>query len=148
MVCFRNVTKVFLIILIDILWVCLAFPIPRVIPFRRGQSQLASRNLVFGYDALEKVPLINIAATLMSDLAVADDGLARLVSRLGEGGNIRHIQAEHINIRIEDLLEAIERGKEGAPEHVPSILSIRDAVETQLDLLFNDVFDCSVLAFD
>lgn len=62
-----------------------------MIPFRGSQGQLACRDLVFGYDALEEVPLVNIAASLVRDLAVTYDRLSGLVSSFGEGGNVGHV---------------------------------------------------------
>ena len=88
-----------------------------MIPLRGWKRQLAPRDPIRGHELLEIIPLFDVTAADVLDLAVADDALARLVSRFREGGDVGHVGAEEREGRVVDFAEAGEAGEEGAPEH-------------------------------
>ena len=82
----------------------------------------------------------------MLDLACTDNCFSRFVASLCEGGNIRYVHTEDVDVWILDLLETVQTGKESSPKHyndiqesntrvslwgltMPPVLSIRYAVE-------------------
>ena len=77
----------------------------------------------------------------MFDLASANHRFSRYMVSLQECSNIRNIRTENISIRSLNLSESFEGRKESAPEHVATILSIADGIETALFLDLDDVFD-------
>ena len=99
----------------------------------------------------------------MLDLARAQHALRRLMAFFHERGYVGHIFTEDGGVRVVDLFEALEPGKEGAPEHcggrlerwgrdgaggrtVSAIFAIGDGVEAEIDLkphyvLYGGVFD-------
>lgn len=78
-----DVGEVLLIVGIDILGVGLAGLVTEMIPLGGGERQLGLLD-VLGRDVLlEVVPLVDVGATDVLDLANTDDGLSRLVTSLG-----------------------------------------------------------------
>jgi hypothetical protein len=61
---------------------------PKMIPFWCGQGKLGLADPFFWQQALRIVPLINISASDMFDLARADDSLSRLMTTFRKGSNI------------------------------------------------------------
>jgi hypothetical protein len=93
------------------------------------------------------------------DLPRAEHGFARLVALFEEGGDVRDVGAEDVGGDVGDLGEAFEAGEEGAPvepnvsryswlrqlgredqpEHVASVLAVRDGVVAHVELRLHNV---------
>ena len=139
LVCFRNIGKVLIVICIHIGRVCLALLVSKMIPIRGSECKLYVSNLVSRNQALHVVKLISIGAALMLDLSRADDGLPWLVTCLCKCSNVGDIHSEDLWVWFGDLSHALEAWPEGAPEHVPSILAVCDAMEAKVLLDLDDV---------
>lgn len=121
---FGDVGEVLLIAWIYVLWVCSSLLVTHVIPFRCRERHLALVHSLLGNNALQVIPLIDVGASNVLDLTRADDGLAGLVARLGESGNVGHIHAEYVDVGVLDLFEALHAWEEGAPEHYGLLFSV------------------------
>lgn len=85
-----NVGKVLVIVGIDVFWVGLAGLVAEMVPFRGRQREFGLLNILGREYLFEVVPLVDIGAADMLDLAYADDGLPGLVTGLGWEGRSAH----------------------------------------------------------
>jgi len=100
--------------------------------------------------------LVNIGAPNMLDLSCADHRLPRFMSFLQKGINIRDVRSENFDVGILDFFKSVKSGEKRAPrrslvhslrmyhrsrktlnvhrrripEHVASIFSVRNAMES------------------
>lgn len=123
-----DVRKVFVVIGVDVGWVGLALLVSQVVPVGSRQGEFDVLDLVGRDEALHEVELVGVGGALVLDLAGANNCLAGLVAGLGEGGNVRNIHAEDAGVGLGYFSHALETGPEGTPEHMPAVLSIRDAI--------------------
>ena len=86
LISFGNIRKIFVIVGIYVGGISLALLIAQVIPVGCRQGELEVLHLILGNQALEEVKLVGIGAPLVLDLAGANDSLAGLIARFGEGG--------------------------------------------------------------
>jgi len=117
LVCFGDIGKIFLVAGVDVFRERATLSVSHVIPLRRRQRHLALVDSLFGYDALEIIPLVDVGAADVFDFAGADDAFAGLVAGFGGGGDVGHVLAEDVDVGILDFREAFHAGEEGAPEH-------------------------------
>lgn len=89
LVCLGDAGEVFAIIGIDCFWICFASHVPKVIPFECGQGKLCLADPLFQQQALQIIPLINVSASDVLNLAGADDSLSRLMATFRRGSNVR-----------------------------------------------------------
>lgn len=116
---FGNVGEVLIDIGVDVLGEGVALAVAQVVPVRGGEGDLQVLDLLGGNEASEVLELVDVCAADVLDLACAEDALAGLVASLEEGGDIGGIGTEDICVGFGNLLEAVETGEEGAPEHCP-----------------------------
>lgn len=114
-----NVGEVLIDIGVDVLGEGEALAVAQVVPVRGSKSDLQVLDLLGGNEASEVLELVDICAADVLDLACAEDALAGLVASLEEGGDIGGVGSEDIWVRVLDLIEPVEAGEEGAPEHCP-----------------------------
>jgi hypothetical protein len=88
-VCLGDAGEVFAVIGTDCFGICFASLVPKVIPFRCGQGKLCLADPLFQQQALQIIPLINVTASDVLDLAGADDSLSRLMATFRKGSNVR-----------------------------------------------------------
>ena len=117
LVCLGDIGEVFLIARIDVFRVRSSLLVAHVIPLGRCKCQFTLMHSLFGYGAFKIVPLVDVGAPSVLDLASTDDAFDRLVAVLGEGGNVGHVRAENLDPDVLDFFEAVEAGEEAAPEH-------------------------------
>ncbi len=72
---------------------------------------------ILRHQALHVIALIDVGATNVLDLADADNAPPWLVARFHESGNIWHVRAKDIGVRVAYFLKAFQSGEEGTPEH-------------------------------
>ena len=117
LVSFGDVGEIFFVTRIDVFGIRLPLSVPHVVPFRRRHCEFAFLGLFFWYNTLQVIPLINVSASNMLDLAGADDAFGRLVTLLHEGRNVGHVGAEDLGWGVLDFLEAFHAWEESTPEH-------------------------------
>jgi hypothetical protein len=88
-VCLRDIGEVFRIAGIDFFWIRFASLVSKMVPFWGCESKLGLADTFFWQQALQIIPLINISAPDMLDLACADDTLSRLMATFRKGSNVR-----------------------------------------------------------
>ena len=113
----RNVCEILRIIRVNVPRVCSSLLIPHMVPFRCSHSDLTFTNSLLRHDTLQVVPLVDVGASNVLDLASADDAFSGLVTCLGEGGDVWHVHAEDVNVWVLDLFEAFHSREESAPKH-------------------------------
>lgn len=97
------------------------------------------------HNLLEVLELPDVRALLrMADLPIANHTLPRYFLVFEEGGDVGYVFAEHLGIRVEDLLHSVQGWEEGAPEHVAAVFAIADAVDTAVVLHLHDLVDAVV----
>ncbi len=88
-ICLGDVGEVFCIVGIDVFGIRFASLVSKMVPFRCCQSELGFPDTFLWQKALQIIPLINVGASNVLDLAGTDDCLSRLMAAFGKGSNVR-----------------------------------------------------------
>jgi hypothetical protein len=89
-----------------------------MVPFRCSKRELGLVLPLLWEEGFQVVPLVDVCASDVLDLACANDGLSRLVSALSESCNIWYVHAEDIDVGVLDFFKPFESWEECAPKRV------------------------------
>ena len=141
-----NIPEVLLVVLVHLFRIGQTLLVPQMVPIGRSKSNLDIAMPLFRRDGLHVLKLSNVRAlSSVADLAITDNTLTRDLLVLQECSDVRDVLAEDLWVRAEDLFHAIERGEEGAPEHMPAVFTITDCSKAALGLHLDDFVDAFVL---
>ena len=131
-----DVSEVLLVGAVHLLGVGLALAVTQVVPVRRSKGDLQVLNLVRGDLAGEVLELVDVGAANVLNLTGAEHGLTGLVASLQECGNIGGVRAEDIGFEVGDLIEALQTGEEGTPEHLSLVSQCQFTSPNVRDIVF------------
>lgn len=130
---------------VDLLGVALAGSKAEVEVGSRGHGELALVPLRLGDLRLEVLPLLEVGAVLVLNLAVADDSHGVLEAGLLQGSNWGSRQSVEVPGSVVDLLEAVELLEEATEVDLAVVLARADGTDTLILLALDDVGDGLVL---